>query len=76
MSDRENWRDLTLLPPEVRRYIEASRQASMDERQMMIRFAPVLCRCIPWYDYEDPRPPQEDCLVHTTIMFDPKGEWL
>jgi len=75
MSEYESWRDMPI-SPEAKRFIEATRQASMDERQMMIRFASVLCRCVHWYDHEDPRPPQEDCVVHTTIMFDMKGDWL
>jgi len=75
MDDHESWRDLPM-SPELKRFIDANRRASVEERQAMIRFAPMLCRCTPWYDHEDPGPPQSDCYVHTTIMFDMKGEWM
>lgn len=64
------------LHPDVKRYIEASRQASLDERTTLVRFAPVLCRCQRWYDWRAPVAPQEDCYVHTTVMFDRSGDWL
>ena len=64
------------LHPAVKRYIEASREASREERETMLRFAPMLCRCQRWYDWRDPAVPQEECYVHTTIMLTQTGEWL
>lgn len=75
MSEHEDWFDLPL-NPETRRFIDATRQAHLDERAMILRFAPVLCRCTRWYDHQNPRAPQEECMVHTTIMFGMKGDWL
>lgn len=74
MVEREDWRDLPLTP-EIKRFIEASRRTHMDERQSLVRFAPMLCTCSPWYDWKNPEAPQLDCMVHTTIMFD-NGTWL
>lgn len=74
-DDFDDWQDLPL-PPPLRRYIEATRQVSMDERRMMTEFAAVLCACRPWFDWRDPDPPQASCLVHTSIMFDMKGDWV
>ena len=75
MRESEDW-DGMALSADVRRYVEASTQQSLDERRMQIRFAAVLCRCEPWYDHGDPAPAQYGCLVHTTIMFDRLGDWL
>lgn len=63
------------LHPAVKRYIEATRRAGREEREALLRFAPVLCRCHTWYDWRDPAPPQEDCYVHTTVMLSETG-WL
>ena len=71
----EDW-DKLPLSPDVRRYIDAATRYSLEERRLMLRFAPVLCRCRTWYDWRYPGPPQEDCVIHTTIMFDRKGDWL
>lgn len=75
MREAEDWRDMPL-SPDVKRYIEATGRAHLEERRLMLRFAPMLCRCRPWYDWRDPGPPQEDCYVHTTVMFDRRGEWM
>lgn len=75
MGERDDWRDGPL-PPDVKQYIKATRRASIEERENMLRFAPMLCRCSPWYDHDDPHPAQVDCVVHTTIMIDLKGGWL
>lgn len=72
---QDDFRDLPL-HPDVKRYIEATSQAHVNERAAMLRFAPVLCRCQRWYDWRHPAAPQEDCYVHTTIMFGESGEWL
>jgi hypothetical protein len=69
------FRDLPL-HPDVKRYIEATRQANLEERAALMRFGPVLCRCHKWYDWRDPVAPQEDCYVHTTVMFDQDGELM
>lgn len=74
MRDHDDWEDGPITP-EIRRFIDATGRASMEERQAMVRFAPMLCRCAPWYDYQNPGPPQADCYVHTTLMFDMKGGW-
>lgn len=74
MREHDEWLDLPL-SPELKRFAEASRQAHRDERQSMIRFAPVLCTCTRWYDWRSPQAPQLDCMVHTTVMFD-GGEML
>ncbi len=63
------------LSPEVRRFIQATRQTHLDERRALIRFAPLLCTCTRWYDWRHPEAPQVDCMVHTTIIYD-QGEWL
>lgn len=74
MSEQETWRGIPLTP-DVKRFIDATRRAHMDERAMMLRFAPILCTCTPWYDYRNPEAAQVDCMVHTTIMFDEQGGW-
>jgi hypothetical protein len=74
VDERDDWLDLPL-SAEAKRFIEATRQASMTERETMMEFAAILCRCTPWYDYRNPRAPQESCVVHTTVMFDMKGGW-
>ena len=75
MDDYEDLHDVPL-SADALRYIAATRRASLEERQSMIRFASVLCRCPAWYDFRDPQAPQERCVVHTTILFDMKGDWL
>lgn len=74
MEEHDDWLDLPLRP-EVKRLVDATRRAHLDERQLMLRFAPVLCTCTPWYNWRNPQAPQLDCMVHTTIMFDGDGEW-
>lgn len=64
------------LNPEVRAYAKAVGDYQMEERQTLIRFAPMLCRCQPWYNWRFPAAPQEECMIHTTVMFDRKGEWM
>ena len=74
MNNHEDWHDMKLTG-EVQRFIETTRRTHLDERRAMIRFAPILCTCKPWYNWRDPEPAQLDCVVHTTIVFD-QGEWL
>lgn len=75
MSEIEDWGDLPL-SPDMHKYIEASAQQSLKERRTQIQFAAILCRCQPWYNHENPAPAQHACTVHTTIMFDKRGDWL
>lgn len=75
MTEHDDWRDLPM-GPEVKRFIDATRSAHMAERESMIRFAPVLCTCTRWYNWRNPEPPQLECMVHTSIMFDAKGDWI
>lgn len=75
MRDNEDWVDMDL-ETEVHRYIEARSQLNLDARKALVRFAAILCRCEPWYDYRDPAPAQSGCTIHTTIMFDRDGEWF
>lgn len=73
--ESEDWEDMPL-SEDLRKYIEASSQLSLAERHTQLRFAAFLCRCQPWYDHADPAPAQHECLVHTTVMFDKRGQWL
>ncbi len=75
MVEHEDWHDMPL-NADVKRFIEATRQAHLDDRQSMIRYAAVLCTCTRWYNWRDPEPPQVSCMVHTTIMFDGDGGWM
>jgi hypothetical protein len=64
------------LNADVRRYIKALNDYHLEERQQMVRFAPMICQCRPWFDWQYDGPPQADCTIHTTIMFDRDGDWL
>jgi hypothetical protein len=44
-------------------------------RREILRLAPILCSCRRWYDWQgDQHPPQEQCIVHHSVMITPEGE--
>ena len=75
MRVNEDWESMPL-NPDMRKYAQAVHDYQMEERKTMIRFAPMLCRCQPRYDWRFPAAPQEECVIHTTIAFDRNGEWM
>ena len=63
------------LSEDLRAYIMAQGRQEMTERRAMLKFASVMCSCRPWYDREDPHPPQAGCMVHSTVLIGEKN-WL
>ena len=75
MLEHEDWESMPL-NPDVRKYAKAVHDYQMEERETMLRFAPMLCRCQLWYDWRSPAAPQEECMIHTTVAFGRNGELL
>jgi hypothetical protein len=75
VREHPDWESMPL-NPDMRTYVKAVHDYQMEERQTMVRFAPMLCQCQRWYDWRFPVAPQAECMIHTTIAFDSKGDWL
>ena len=75
MREHPDWESMPL-NPDMRQYVKAVHDYQVEERQTMVRFAPMLCQCQRWYDWRFPVAPQAECMIHTTIAFDSKGDWL
>lgn len=71
-------------PPEIspeakaafERWDKAHTQMLVDERLVMLAWAPLFCTCRKWYE-PDAEPPQAGCPIHSVVSWDPvKEQWF
>lgn len=52
------------------RFMEAVREFERKSYAQVQFFGPILCACVREYEWGDPSPPQQGCVVHGYLMTD------